>query len=176
MIRCQWRVLTIGQVHVPSGDVEEDGIRWSDEGYSNNWSSWHTPWRTTKRVDRMIRLEVLIIDQVQVVPSGGWRVWDRMIRWEVIVKQLQVTRFTYILQTDEGARIVLSCGRSHQIQIISLRESAYWEETLNSMGDYLFSINLSVDPTTYTIIYYHAKKARHRLVPRMTKTNLGSRR
>ena len=56
---------------------DEDRMGWSDERSSNNWPSSRTNWRLMKRM-------------------------DRMIRWEVIK---QLTKFTYSLETDEEDRM-----------------------------------------------------------------------
>ena len=122
MIR--WDLKKINQTHILSGEVKGwDEIGWSDEKYSNNWSSSLTTWRGW---DGMIRWEVF--KQLRqssrtfwrqakgwnevgwsdekysnTWPSShtSWRRWNGMIRWEVFK---QLTKFTYFLESDEENR------------------------------------------------------------------------
>ena len=82
---------------------EKDGMGWSEERYSNNWLSSHTIWRQTKRTgwDDQMR-DIQTIEQVHIPPGDGWRGWDGMIRWEIFK---QLTKFTYILETNEEDRM-----------------------------------------------------------------------
>ena len=67
----------------------EDGIGWSDVGYSNNWASWRTlkPWRQIKSVGWYTSIQ--IISLIHVRAGDGWRGWDRMIRCGVF-QQLSI--------------------------------------------------------------------------------------
>ena len=81
-------------------------IRW---GVFKHMTKFTYLLKTMKKRDRMVRWDgVRTISRFHEQPEDGWRGWDRMIRL-VVFKHM--TKFTYLLKTDEEGGMGWSDGR-----------------------------------------------------------------